>query len=157
IGDALNVFREADWPIPPSLREHVLTVQPCVNSIAREKQHRLITAWSPANQVEIALSENSPHKLWNEILEALAKLSHDNSELGPQLFKALETIPWLVAEAIAVAPENVLTLPPSVDEAARTLLLRNGQPPPFWPARKLAINLREHPGFAYLEKYVLPD
>ena len=50
IGDAENVFREADWPIPAALREHVRTIQPCSSPLARERQQRLITAWSPQSQ-----------------------------------------------------------------------------------------------------------
>jgi hypothetical protein len=157
IGDAENVFREADWPIPLSLREHVLTVKPCGSAVALDRQQRLITAWSPKSQIEVTLSRIEPHRLWSEILDALAKLSADKSELEPRIFEALRTTPWLVAEGVSIAPEDVLTLPPSVDEAARAFLLRDDQTPPFMPARKLAINLREHPGFAYLEKSVLPD
>jgi hypothetical protein len=157
VGDAANVFREADWPIPPLLREHVLTVRPCNNPAAGDKQQRLITAWSPKSQLEIALSRTNPHRLWREILNALAELSAGKTELEPRLLEALRTIPWLVAEGASIAPGNVLTLPSSVDEAARALLLRDDQAPSFWPARKLGIDLREHPGFSYLEKCVLPD
>jgi hypothetical protein len=39
----------------------------------------------------------------------------------------------------------------------RALLLRSGQTAPFLPVRKLAIDVREHPGFAHLEKWILPD
>jgi hypothetical protein len=37
----------------------------------------------------------------------------------------------------------VLALPSAVDEAARALLLKNGEAPPFLPAAKLAIDVRE--------------
>src|SRR5207244_984631 len=32
-----------------------------------------------------------------------------------------------------------------------------GHPAPFLPVRKLAIDVREHPGFVCLEKWILPD
>ena len=51
----------------------------------------------------------------------------------------------------------MLALPPTVDEAARALLLKSGETPPFLPVAKLAIDVREHPGFAHLEKWILPD
>src|SRR2546430_13737536 len=63
IGDAENVFREADWPIPATLREHVRTIQTAVNPVARERQQRLIAAWSPQSQLDIALSRTEPHRL----------------------------------------------------------------------------------------------
>jgi hypothetical protein len=157
IGDAENVFREADWPIPATLREHVRTIQPCSNPFARERQQRLITAWSPQSQLEIALSRTEPHRLRSDILDALAKLATENSEPEPRLHEALRTIPWLVADERPIAPHDILALPSSVDEAARTLLLSSGQTAPFLPVRKLAIDVREHPGFAHLEKWILPD
>lgn len=157
VGDTENVFREADWPIPVSLRAHVRTVQPFSNAIARERQQRLITAWSPNSQLEIALSRPEPHRLRSEILDALAKIPAERSELEPRLSEALRTTPWLVADEKPIAPEDVLALPPSVDEAARALLLRGGHTAAFYPARKLAIDVREHPGFAELEERVLPD
>jgi len=157
IGDAENVFCEADWPIPATLREHVRTIQLCSNPVARERQQRLITAWSPQSQLEIALSQAEPHCLRSDILDALAKLAAEKSEPEPRLSKALRTTPWLAADERPIAPQDVLALPPSVDEAAQALLLRSGQPAPFLPVRKLAIDVREHPGFVYLEKWILPD
>jgi hypothetical protein len=157
IGDAENVFREADWPIPATLREHVRTIQPCSNPFARERQQRLITAWSPFSQLEIALSRAEPHRLRSDILDALAKLAAENSEPEPRLYEALRTVAWLIADERPIAPQDILALPPSVDEAARALLLRSGQTAPFLPVRKLAIDVREHPGFAHLEKSILPD
>lgn len=157
IGDAENVFREADWPIPATLREHVRTIQPCSNPVARERQQRLITAWSPFSQLEIALSRAEPHRLRSDILDALAKLAAENSEPEPRLYEALRTVAWLIADERPIAPQDILALPPSVDEAARALLLRSGQTAPFLPVRKLVIDVREHPGFAHLEKWILPD
>lgn len=157
IGDAENVFHEADWPIPATLREHVRTIQPCSNPVARERQQRLITAWSPFSQLEIALSRAEPHRLRSNILDALAQLTAENSELEERLYEALRAVAWLIADERPIAPQDILALPPSVDGAARALLLRSGQTAPFLPVRKLAIDVREHPGFAHLEKWILPD
>jgi hypothetical protein len=157
IGDAENVFREANWPIPATLRKHVRTIQPCSNPVARERQQRLITAWSAQIQLEIALSRTEPHRLRSDILDALAKLAAENSEPEPRLYEALRTAPWLVGDERPIAPQDVLSLPSAVDEVARALLLRGGETAPFLPARKLAIDLLEHPGFAHLEKWILPD
>jgi hypothetical protein len=156
VGGAENVFREADWPIPATLREHIRTIQPCSNPVARERQQRLITAWSPQSQLEIALSRTEPHRLRSDILDALAKLAGE-IESEPRVYEALRTVPWLVADERPIAPQDVLALPSSVDEAARALLLRSGQTAPFLPVRKLAFDVREHPGFAHLEKWILPD
>jgi hypothetical protein len=157
IGDAENVFREADWPIPATLREHVPTIQLCSNPVARERQQRLITVWSPQSQLEIALSQTEPHRLRIDILDALAKLAAEKSEPELRLCQALRTTPWLAADERPIAPQDVLALPPSVDEAARALLIRSGQAVQFLPVRKLAIDVREHPGFVHLEKWILPD
>lgn len=157
IGDAENVFREADWPIPVALREHVRTIQPCSNPVARERQQRLITAWSPESQLEIAISRTEPHRLRSDILDALAKLVVEKYEAEPRLYEALRTAPWLVADERPISPRDILALPPSVDEAARALLLRSGQTAPFLPVRRLAIDVREHPGFVHVEKWILPD
>jgi hypothetical protein len=157
VGDAEDVFHEADWPIPATLREHVRTIQPCSNAVARKRQLRLITAWSPHSQLDIALSQPEPHRLRSDILDALAKLATEDSKPEPRLHEALRTVAWLVADERPIAPQDILALPPSVDDAARALLLRSGQTAPFLPVRKLAIDVREHPGFAHLEKWILPD
>ena len=157
IGDLKDVFREADWPIPRSLREHVLTVQPCADPSARKKQQELVPAWSPESQIETVLSHPEPHGLQHDILDALAKLSADQSILTPQLSDALRERSWLVAQGTPVAPEDVLTLPEAVDQEASLLLPQEGGRPPFWPARTLAIDVLNHPGLEYLKSRVLPD
>ena len=157
IGDLKDVFREADWPIPRSLRERVLTVQPCADPSARKKQQELVPAWSPESQIQTVLSHPDPHGLRNDILDALAKLSADQSILAPQLSGALRKSPWLMAQDTPVAPEDVLTLPAAVDRQVRVLLPREGGRPPFWPARTLAIDVLNHPGLEYLKSCILSD
>jgi hypothetical protein len=156
VGDAAGVFHVTDeWPVPVSLVGRVPIVQMCLSPKAQERQKRLILAWSPQSQIEVGLSQPQPHLLWREILHALAKIP-DKAELAPQL-AALQKTPWLVVEGKPFPPEDVLALPPDVDEAARTVLLKDGDTPPFMPATKLAIDIREDTGFAHLKEWVLPD
>lgn len=154
VGTAEKVFREAAWPIPEVLRPHVLTIQPCANRQARKRQERLIEAWSPRSQIEVALACTDPHRFRGAILDALAELEVPPDE---QLLEALRAKPWLLADEQPVRPQDVLALPPTVDEAARALLLKSGETPPFLPAAKLAIDVRGHRGVGHLEKWVLPD
>lgn len=156
IGDAGGVFRMTDeWPVPASLKGRVPIVQPCLSQKAHERQKRLILAWSPESQIDAALSQPQPHLLRTDILRALANIP-DQAVLGPRL-AALQKTPWLVAGARPIPPEDVLALPPDVDEAARTVLLKEDDTPPFIPAQKLAIDIREDAGFAHLREWVLPD
>lgn len=74
-GNAENVFREADWPIPEALEPHVLTIRLRDDRQTRERQERLIVAWSPRSQIEVALAQTEPHRFHSEILGALAKLN----------------------------------------------------------------------------------
>lgn len=157
VGTAENVFREVHWPIPLSLREHVLTIRPCQHPEALERQQKLISAWSPQAQIETALSRLQPHVLRMEILDALGELFDQNENLSEDLTDLLRKTSWLVAEGAPIAPKDVLALPQSVDDAARAVLLSAGERPPFFPANKLPIDVREHPAFVRVEKHVLPD
>ncbi|GIL01093.1 MAG: hypothetical protein BroJett030_09920 [Alphaproteobacteria bacterium] len=154
IGSAEGVFREDNWPIPAVLRPHVLTIQPCNSKQARERQARLIEAWSPQSQIGIALAQPEPHRFCSEILNALAEL---DSPPDGHLREELSAQPWLIADQQQFRPQDVLALPSTVDEAARALLLKHGETPPFLPVAKLAIEVREHRGFPYLEEWILPD
>ena len=153
-GNAENVFREADWPIPEALEPHVLTIRLRDDRQTRERQERLIVAWSPRSQIEVALAQTEPHRFHSEILGALAKLESPPDE---RLRETLRAKPWLLADEQPVRPQDVLALPQSVDEAARALLLRSGETPSFLPVAKLAIEVREHRGFVRLEEWILPD
>ena len=155
VGDGKGVFRETkEWSVPEALKAAVSIVRPCGSRKARERQERLIEAWSPRHQVEVALGRDDPHRFRGEILDALAKLE---SSPDGRLLEALRAKPWLLAGGQPVKPQDVLALPPTVDEVARTLLLINEDIPPFLPAASLAIDVREHRGFGHLDKWVLPD
>lgn len=155
VGDGKGIFRETkEWSVPEALRAVVAIVRPCQSRKARELQGQLIRAWSPESQIEVALSCNDPHRLRGEILDALARIQ---SPLDGSLLEGLRAKSWLFADGHPVKPQDVLALPPAVDEGARTLLLKNGEAPPFLPAARLAIDMREHRGFDHLGKWVLPD
>jgi hypothetical protein len=154
VGNAENVFREGDWKVPPALLPIVLTIQPCTDRQARQRQAQVIEAWSPQSQIEVALACDDPQRFRAEILDALANLEYQPSE---RLLEALRARPWLLADGQPVRPQDVLALPPATDEAARALLLKSGEMPPFLPAAKLAVEVREHLGFARLQDWILPD
>ena len=155
VGDGKGIFRETEeWSVPEALRAVVSIVRPCQSQKALELQGRLIRAWSRENQIEVALRCDDPHRLRGEILDALVGMQ---SPLNECLLKELRAKSWLFADGHPVKPEDVLALPPEVDEAARALLLTDGQSPPFLPAARLAIDVREHDGFVNLEKWILPN
>ena len=107
--------------------------------------------------LQTALSRKFPHFLWKNILESLEKILNDKQKLEQSISSNLRKKPWLVARNMPVKPEDVLALPSLVDEQAKKLFMKDGQPPPFWPAASLSIDVREHPGFTYLKRCVLPD
>ncbi|WP_067732778.1 sacsin N-terminal ATP-binding-like domain-containing protein [Novosphingobium naphthalenivorans] len=155
VGDGKGIFRETkEWSVPEPLRAVVSIVRPCQSQKARERQGQLIGAWSPESQIEVALSCSDPHRLRGVILDALAGLQ---SPPDGRLLEGLRAKSWLFADGHPVKPQDVLALPPAVDEAARGLLLKNGETPPFLPAARLAIDVREHRGFDHLGRWVLPD
>jgi len=157
VGDADNAFVEGSWPIPASLRNHILTVQLSPDLRVRARQQQILTAWTPTSQIEQALTLPDPHCWHAEILDALDAFGRKEERPGLKLTDALQERPWLVAGGVPVAPRDVLSLPPSVDEAASQLLIADGQRPAFFPARELAIDIRGHAAFARLTEWILPD
>ena len=142
VGNAENAFVENSWPIPASLREHVLTVQLSSDPGVRACQQRILTAWTPTSQIETALSLVGSHRWCSEILDALDALGRRQERPSPGLGKALQERPWLVADGLSVAPQDILALPSAVDEAARRLLIADGQRPSFFPSGHLAVDIR---------------
>ncbi len=155
VGAGKGIFRETkEWPVPEPLRAVVSIVRPCQSQKARERQGQLIGAWSPESQIDVALSCSDPHSLRGVILDAFAGLQSPPD--GP-IIERLRVRSWLFADGHPVKPLDILALPPAVDEAARVLLLNNGETPPFLPAARLAIDVRAHRGFDQLIRWVLPD
>ena len=153
IGDAQGVFREDDWPVPATLRKHVTTVRLCADPIVRKRQRRLIPRWSPAAQIETALSRTEPHTFQMEILDALAELPGD----GNPSTASLRACRWLMASGMPVAPRDVLDLPTRVDEEARRLPTGDGDRPRFFRPSALPDDVRQHTGFDRVRKHLLPD
>ena len=157
LGDAENAFVEGNWSIPASLRKHVLTVELSSDPSVRARQKRILTEWTPATQIETALSLADPHLWYLEILDALEALKRGQQQPGSDLIRVLQERPWLVADGLPVPPRDVLSLPPAVNDAALRLLIAEGTRPPFFPSRQLAVDIREHEAFARLSEWVLPD
>ena len=157
VGDAEDAFVEGSWSIPASLRKHVLTVELSSDPSVRARQKRILTEWTPATQIETALSLADPHLWYLEILDALEALKRGQQQPGVDLTRALQERPWLVADGLPVPPRDVLTLPPAVNDVALRLLIAEGTRPPFFPSRQLAVDIREHVAFARLSEWVLPD
>ena len=151
VGTADGIYREADWAIPAALQQEVVTVQPCRDPKAQERQNKLIAPWSPRAQVETALRGTRPHVLWKEILEALDKLPAPSGECA--LVTRLRKTRWLAVDDAPVRPEDVLALPPRVSEHARALLTTGA----FVPEDALPGDVQWHPGFPYVKEHLLPD
>ncbi len=157
IGGAENAFVERDFAVPQSLRDGVLTISLHAARDLRRRQEKILKPWTPAVQIEAVVSLQEPHHFRKEVLDALARLSADGNDIEPDTSGALRTKRWLVANGRPIAPEDVLALPSAVDEAARTLLGKQGEAPPFEPVGGLAVDIRQHSAFEYLCKWILPD
>ena len=79
------------------------------------------------------------------------------NDRDPSLARLFKSGRGLLRHGLPVAPRDILALPPSVDEAARRLLIADGQRPSFFPSRQLAVDIREHVAFARLIEWILPD
>lgn len=157
VGGAVGIYQETDWPIPAALAKDVVTVQPCRNAEARDRQEKLVRPWSPTTQIETALRRTEPHVFRKEILDALTKLPTPSEENDPAFVEQLREIRWLVADGVPVSPDNVLALSPGVDEQARLLLPGGEEHPAFVPVDALPIDIRRHAGFKCVKKHLLPD
>ena len=162
VGNAEGVFLEAAWPIPASLREHVRTVVLSSRPRARTRQEILIPRWSTWTQIDTALSRPEPHAFPTEILDALTRISDDlgsGADAKPLdlLDPGLRTTRWLTVDDTPLAPGEVWRLPRPVEDAARSLLSSMDRPPRFFTMDRLPVEVREHPGFRYVEERLLPD
>jgi len=152
-----GLFREADWAVPASLRQHVLTVRLSRNPQARRRQESLIRAWSPQAQIETVLALGEPSMFQAEILDALAEIFDRNANLSQDLTRLLRERPWLFVEGAPVSAQDIFALPQPIDQAARAVLLPGGERPAFFPADQLPNDVRLHRAFKALEKHILPD
>lgn len=157
VGDAVGAYREADWPIPEALKNEVVTVHLSRDQDAQKRQKGVIPAWSPDAQIRTALRQPEPHVFQAEILDALAELSTPSGEGDRDLIEQLREQSWLVMNGVAVSPENVLALPPSVGEQAAELPPTGDETPAFVLADALSSDVKRHAGFQYVKKHLLPD
>ena len=154
-GSASEMFRETGkWPVPRSLRDRVLLLEPNRKPEAMRREAAMVPEWTPARQVEVALETSDSHRYQREILDALAEAGDVNA-LGGILVGLLRNSRWLVARSQPVAPVSVLDLPDEVAHEARSLE-RGGSIPSFVSRQDLPIDVRDHPGFSILEPKVLP-
>lgn len=153
--DGVYVEIESEWPVPTTLKQEIVTVQPCRSPKAHERQKKLIRHWSPTAQIETALRAAKPHILGKEILDALAALSAPSGDCA--FVTRLRKTPWLAVVDVPASPADILALPPSVAEQAGALLTTDGAIPAFVPADALPGDIEEHPGFQYVREHLLPD
>ena len=161
VGNTEGVFLETEaWAIPRALKEQVQTAVLSSHPRARKRQVDLMPRWSPRVQIDTALSRPAPHTLQNEILDALARISHgsdagdDPLHLGTSDHE-LRTTSWLAVGENPTAPGDVWTLSQPVEDAARSLFSSIGQQTRFFTVDRLPFDVREHPGFRYVEEHLL--
>ena len=155
VGSAQGLYWEDDrWSIPDRLREWVITVRLFDDPEIRSKQKPIISAWSPQAQIEVALSQTEPHRYQEEILDAISELWCDNAAPRTALKESLRTKPWLAADGKAVAPKELLSLPPAVDEEAERQIAGSSR---YISVGRLPEGIRAHPGFRYAQEELIRD
>ncbi len=155
VGSAQGLYWEDErWSIPDRFREWVVSVRLFDDPEIRSKQEHIISAWSPHAQIEVALSQAEPHRYQEEILGAISESCRANEAPRTALKESLRTKPWLAADGRAVAPQELLQLPPAVDEAAERQLAGSSR---YIPLGRLPEGVRAHPGFRYAREELMPD
>ena len=154
VGSATRAFyEEAGCYVPDKLREQVSLVRLFDDPDTQSCQKKIVRRWSPLAQIETALLQEDAHGYQEEILQAIEVSCRDNEDLLLELKGRLRTTSWLETAGGAVAPKDVLLLPPAVDEAAEQQF---GDAPDYVTLRRLH-KIRERPGFRYVESHVIPD
>ena len=105
----------------------------------------------------VALTLLAPERFCKLILGALGALSERGETLPPETRTRLKKARWIAAGRFPVAPEEVLSLPDAVAAAAKDLLSRAGERPPFRTIDGLPADTREHPAVHYLTPNLFPD
>ena len=118
VGAADGLYREDGWSVPDRLRPRVTTAILSDDPQVRSRQQRTIRAWSPTAQIDTVLSFPDAHRYHKELLEALSQSLDHNESLDPDLKKRLREVAWITVDGNPVALNDVLNLPPSVEEAA---------------------------------------
>lgn len=152
-----GLYREGEWRVPVSLREHVITVILSSDALVRKRQESLIPGWSPLTQIEAALRIADATKYHSDILDALAECADQGIGLAEDLLRLLRETAWLIVGGSPVSAQDILTLPKGVDQAARTALLARDRQSAFFTADQLSNKTRTHKAFMVLERQILPD
>lgn len=122
---------ERDFPVPPALAQHVPILRRLNHASSDARMERLVSAWTPASLIEVALRQSKPESFANEILGALATD-------GFSLPAAIRTTKWLTDRRGGTwAPDDILDLEADILNAARKTLAQEGSLA-FLPVDELA-------------------
>ena len=149
----LSFWEDDGWAVAGRLRQSVPTIVLSEDPAIRRRQQNVVPPWSPLAQIKAALSQEHAHCYWEEILQAIEAFCRDNEGIPPAVGEPLRTTAWLGAAGRAVAPEDVLRLPPSVEEAAERHF---GDSADYITVRRLHEEIRTHPGFPFVDRHVIP-
>lgn len=109
-----------DFPVPPALARHAPILRRLNHAPSDARMERLVSPWTPASLIELALRQSNPQSFAHEILGALAT---DASSLPP----AIHTTKWLTDRRGDLwAPDEILDLEPDILNAARQSLAKKG-------------------------------
>lgn len=150
----VSFWEDNGWAVPDRLRQRVPTIILSEDPAIRQRQQNVVPPWSPLAQIETVLSQRGAHCYWEEILQAIDASCRDNGELPPKLAERLRATAWLEIAGRAVAPEDLLKLPPSVEEAAERHF---GDSADYITVRRLHEEIRIHPGFRFVKRHVIPN
>ncbi|MGP9819343.1 sacsin N-terminal ATP-binding-like domain-containing protein [Salinarimonas sp. NSM] len=153
-----TVCRATSRRVPDALRPVLKRVRPAASARARAQQERVVPPHDARAELRAALVGISKglldaDALRGVVLDALCDL---DEPLDGRLREPLRRLAWLRLGERLVPPQDVLHLPPAVDEACRRLLGRDDEAS-FHAAASLPAHMREHPGFARLQRDVLPS
>ncbi|WP_417729646.1 hypothetical protein [Roseovarius sp.] len=149
---ASEIWRvERDFPVPPALAQHVPILRRLNHASSDARMERLVSPWTPASLIEVALRQSKPQSFANEILGALAT---DGFALPP----AIRTTKWLTDRRGGTwAPDDILDLEADILNAARQTLAQEGSLA-FLPVDELAQELSNQDASEMLRNHrVMPD
>ena len=156
VGNAEGLYWEDDqFSIPVRFRYWIVTVRLFDDPDMQPIQKDTIPVWSPSAQIKAALSQTPRDLYQQEILDAISELPLDHAAPRPAFLESLRTTPWLALDDIAVAPNQLLALPPEVDNAAEPNFAVSST---YISARRLCQKVFvAHPGFGYVQDELIPD
>jgi hypothetical protein len=151
-----TTYLASDRVIPLALRRHLHRVRLADDAVARRRQEALIPRHDAVAELRAALSAPDPVSLASVIMDALADPDFQHRELDGALCAKLRSARWLTIGGTAVTPEDVLSLPDMVSEAAKVILGTMGELA-WYPQAALSASVRDHRAFSRLVDLVLPS